>query len=238
MGILKLKSSVWLFLFSLMLLQNAHGQKTTLLSYEFGLNQKEINFNNPQGVVSFYNNRVGVSGLVLSQQIYKWLYLETGIYNDFLGCDMVVENNGGSNLILAQDQLNLPLRLQFRKSYFNEKIDAFLSVGANFVVGMGDYIYSFNSTQNETVLNTNKKDLKEDYGLVELGIGTDVYLTKNLFLGIRYRFGFGFSKIIDIHTITGNGADSNQIDYFLKSKGNYNAFVFTIGYRISSFWNK
>ena len=107
-----------------------------------------------------------------------------------------------------------------------------------FVFGMGDYDYFLYSFHKNTKLNTNKLDLKKNYTLFEFGIGTDIYLTKNFFLGFRYRYNIGFDKIITINAKTRHILETNDIDYFLNSKGNYHAFMISFGYKISKFWNK
>jgi len=234
----KLKD-ILLIVFALMITLDVFSQKNTLLTYEIGVTQKEFNFVSPQGLVEFYNSRNGVPGLIATQQIYNSLYLETGIYNDFLGCDMTAANElDTTNLLLAQDEIHIPLRIQFRQEYLNGRVNLFLSAGPMFVFGLGDYTYSLHSAQNNTELNTNKFDFKKNYTLFEFGIGTDIYLSKNFFVGLRYRYNHGFNEIIDINSNTQHISESNSMDYYLNSKGNYHAFMFSLGYRISKFWNK
>lgn len=236
---MKKLTDILLIVFALMLTFDAYSQRNTLLTYEIGVTQKECNFVNPQGLVEFYNNRNGVPGLVVTQQIYNSLYLETGIYNDFLGCDMIVADGlDTTNLLLAQDEIHIPLRIQFRQEYLNGRVNLYLSAGPMFVFGMGDYSYFLYSAQNNTELNTNKFDFKKNYTLFEFGIGTDIYLSKNFFVGLRYRYSHGFNEIIDIKSNTQHISESNSIDYYLNSKGNYHALMFSLGYRISKFWNK
>jgi hypothetical protein len=235
---LKKLKDILLIVSAVVLTFDAYSQRNTLLTYEIGVTQKECNFVNPQGLVEFYNSSNGVPGLIVTQQIYNSLYVETGIYNDFLGCDMIVANElDTTNLLLAQDEIHIPLRIQFRQEYLKGRVNLFLSAGPMFVFGMGDYSYFLHSAQNRTELNTIKMEFKTNYTLFEFGIGTDIYLTKNFFVGFRYRYNHGFNKIVDINSNT-NISESNSIDYYLNTKGNYNAFMISLGYRISKFWNK
>ncbi len=231
--------NILLIAFTAAITFDVYGQRNTLLTYEVGVTHKEFNFVNPQGLVKFYNSGNGVPGLIVTQQIYHSLYLETGIYNDFLGCDMILTDElDTTNLLLAQDEIHIPLRIQFREEYLKGRINLFLSAGPMFVFGMGDYSYFLYSANNNTELNTNKLEFKKNYALIEFGIGTDIYLTKNLFVGFRYRYNIGFDKIIDINANTRHVSETNDIDYFLNSKGNYHALMISFGYRISKFWNK
>jgi hypothetical protein len=213
--------------------------KAHKLTYEIGVTQKEFNFVNPQGLVDFNNSHNGVPGLIVTQQIYNSFYLEIGIYNDFLGCDMTAANElDTTNILLAQDEIHIPLRIQFRQEYLKGRVNLFLSAGPMIVFGMGDYSYFLYSAQNNTEFNTNKFDFKKNYTLFEFGIGTDVYLSKNFFVGLRYRYSHSFNEIIDINSNTQHISESNSLDYYLNTKGNYHAFMFSLGYRISKFWNK
>jgi len=107
---------ILLIVFAAALTIDVYGQKNTLLTYEVGSTYKELNFINPQGLVEFDNGGNGIPGLIVTQQIYHSLYLETGIYNDFLGCDMIlIDKLDTTNLLLAQNEINIPLRIQFRE---------------------------------------------------------------------------------------------------------------------------
>ncbi len=231
--------NILLIVFTLALTIDLHGQRNTLLTYEVGVTQKEFNFINPQGLVKFHNSGNGVPGLIVTQKIYQSLYFETGIYNDFLGCDMTLINElDTTNLILAQDEIQIPLRIQFQQEYLKGRVNLFLTAGPMFVLGMGDYSYYLHSAQGNAELNTNKLEFRKNYALFEFGIGSNIYLTKNFFAGFRYRYNIGFDKKIDIFSTTQHVSEPNNIDYFLNSKGNYHAIMISFGYRISTFWNK
>lgn len=236
---MKKLNDILLIGFALMLTMDVYSQKETLLTYEIGVTKIDFNFINPQGVVEFDSSRNGVPGLIVTQQVYNSLYLETGIYNDFLGFNMIAVNElDSTNLLFAQDEIHIPLRVQFRQEYLNERLNVFLSAGPMFAFGVGDHRYFLYSDQNNTELHTYKFDVKKNYMLLEFGIGTDIYLSKNFFVGLRYRYSHGFNEIIDLNSNTQHVSESNSIDYFLNTKGNYHAFMFSLGYRISKFWNK
>ena len=51
--------------------QDCYGKTSTIIAYEVGLTKDDISFVNPQHNVKFYNDKTGVPGLVVTQQLYN-----------------------------------------------------------------------------------------------------------------------------------------------------------------------
>ena len=210
----------------------AMGQNSTLISYEVGPGYHLANFS-AQSDVEYRPGKSGIPGIVITQQVFKDLYIESGVYNNFLGYDMIYSGScDTSNLIFAQDQLNIPLRLQFRQSLFKNHLVISMSTGANFVLGVGDNTYTFFSS-NDYEIETNNLTYRDNYTLMEFAIGTNVFIGKHFFLGVNYRFNKGFGDMFYVNA----KSDHQNMSYELSSTGDYYALMFSIGYRISQIWN-
>lgn len=211
----------------------SQGQSSTLISYEVGPNNHFANFNS-QSEIDYRPSKEGVPGIVVTQQVFKDIYIESGVYNNFFGFDMIYTGTTDtSNLIFAQEQLNIPLRLQFRHAFLKNHLVISMTTGANFVFGVGDNTYTFYSSNNYDI-ETNNLTYKDSYTLLEFGIGANVFIGKHFFFGVNYRLNKGFNEMFNL-TATSN---EQNVNYKLSSTGDYHALMFSIGYRISQIWNK
>ena len=218
--------------------QDCFGKTSTIIAYEVGPTKDDISFFNPQHNVKFNSDPTGVPGLVVTQQLYKSLYFETGVYSDYIGMDMVLlQSADTTNLIFSQEEIQVPLRLQLRQYFFNGRLDFYMSAGTMIVIGNDGWsdLYTKN---NKTILTTDKYLNKNNYTLMEFGVGADFFISKNFFIGIKYRYTAGFSTKFDMEYHTQGLDQNNRTDYFVKSNGNYHSFMGSIGYRISWLWNK
>lgn len=218
--------------------QDCYGKTSTIIAYEVGPTKDDISFFNPQHNVNFYNDPTGVPGLVVTQQLYKSLYFETGVYSEYIGLNMVLlQPEDTTNLIFAQEEIQIPLRLQLRQYFFNGRLDFFMSAGAMIVIGKDGWSYLY-TKNNNTVLTIDKYINKNNYALIEFGVGADLFITKNFFVGIKYRYNAGISPKLDMEYHTQGLEQNNRTDYYIKSNGNYHSFMTSIGYRINWQWNK
>ena len=204
--ILKLKkyrSYLTLLLLFQLFVNASYGQKRMYLSYEMGVTFNRVNFNNPQRNVNLEQNTVPIPGFIFTRQIKKFWYLETGIYQGFLGADMIKSGEFDStNVQFAQEQIHVPLRVQTRTTVFDNHLHLFATIGANLVLGSGGYTFEFTTVNNNTETLNKRLKYKPTYVLGELGLGFDLFLSKRFFVGGRYRFNLGFTQILNIMVTT------------------------------------
>ena len=82
----------------------------------------------------------GVPGLVLSQQISAGVYLETAIYNNFYQYEVLNQSDNSIKLILAQDFITVPLRLQLRQAIIQDRLYLSMTTGAHLFFGFWEKI--------------------------------------------------------------------------------------------------
>lgn len=235
--------TILFFLFLIAMATDVHCQTNTFVAYEFGATKDEITFYNPQRNSTFRSDAVGIPGFLLTQQLYQSVYIETGVYNDFTGIDMVVLGSDTTNLLFAQNELHIPLRLQLRQDLFDNSVDLFLSTGVTFAFSSDAApSYRLDSKNGSTKLVTRVFEYRNNYALMEFGVGVDVKLSTNFFAGLRYRYHNGLSERLKIEaqTVTTRDTipDTERTDYFVDSRGTYHAFTIGLVYRISSLWNE
>lgn len=221
---------------------DAHCQTNTFITYEIGITTDEVTFHNPQKNVDCRSNPVGVPGFLLTQQLYQSMYIETGIYSEFTGIDMIVTGSDTTNLLFAQNELHIPLRLQMRQGFLDNWVDLFLSAGVTLAFSPdATPFYELYSKNGKTELLTTAFGYKNTYALMEFGMGVDVKFSKDFFAGIRYRHSMGLSDRVKIEAQTRTTidtiADTETTDYTIHSVGSYRAFTIGVGYRISRLWS-
>ena len=212
---------------------NGYGQKRMYLSYEFGVSVQMANFKNPQQNVDYKQDTPPIPAFVFTRQLYKSWHLETGIYQGALGVDLTKGGAFDSTSVqFAQEQIQVPLRVQSRMRVFDNHLHLFATVGVNLVFSSGGYTFSFATTENTTEVLTKKLHYKPTYVLGELGTGFDLFLGKRFFIGGRYRFNLGFANILDIEVNTLTNGENEIEEYFLTSQGSFHIFMLSMGFRI------
>lgn len=217
----------------LLLIDVGYGQKKMYLSYEMGITFNRVTFNNPQRNVNLEQNTVPIPGFIITRQIKKSWYVETGIYQGFLGADMIKSGEFDStNVQFAQEQIHIPLRVQTRTTVFDDHLHLFATIGANVVLASGGYTFEFITQNNNTEALNKRLRYKPTYILGELGMGFDLFLSKRFFVGGRYRFNLGFTQILNIMVTTLTAGENNIEDYNLVGHGSFHAFMISMGFRI------
>lgn len=211
-------------------------QLSTFLSYDAGVPKDEFSYSSSIGDTDHLIYKLPTIGFRITQQVYKQFYAEAGFYIDFMAVDMINEIDS-TNLGFAQNQFQIPLRLQFRQTLFKDRIHLTVSGGFNYVIDFYENYYEFITAKETFQVNTINYNFNSKYFLAEIGMGMDVMLTKNFYLGIRYYLNYGIENIltIDAEIYNGNEIVSNHT---VRSNGSYRFLAFTLGYRISRIWNK
>jgi opacity protein-like surface antigen len=225
--------------FTVLSFTNVLAQKDTYFAYEIGGTQDSYEFSSSIGNVNAEEINVVAVGLTLTQQIYKQFHFEIGAYIDFQAIDLYSGIDNETRLVFAQNQIHIPFRLQFRQPVFNDKVSFFATTGVNFISDWyEDYAFELRPNPNNLNLNTSKFDFDEKYTLLEFGIGTDIKLSENFYLGLRYRYNHRSNEILNFSAESRNAENNIEANYNVSSKGTYSSYTFAIGYRISRFWNK
>ncbi len=228
------KTIFFLFVF---ICSSLNAQLETLFTYDVGIPKDQITFSNNIGKVESKIAKVAVVGLVLTQQIYKKMHLEIGGYFDFLAIDMYSDNKE-TLLTFAQNQIHMPIRMQFRQPIFNNKFDFNLTAGINFVFAwFEDATFGLHPNPNQYILKTKEYKFIENHILYEFGAGTNFILGDFLYIGIKFRYNFGPKNMLSINTQSLNNAGIISSDYYLSSKGNYSSISLAVGFMISFLWN-
>lgn len=212
----------------------SYSQLDTYLSYDIGVPRDQFETNSTLGDVDYRISRMGVPGLRLTQQVYRQVHVEVGAYIDFFALDMLTDS---ANVFFAQNQIHIPVRLQFVQPLFNKRIQLTASAGINSVFGWSaPYSYELSSVNTNYHKRTQEFSFIDSQLLLEWGLGADIYLTKNFYLGARYYANYGTRNVLTIQAelLNDNTVEAN---YSVKSHGSYTFFAISMGYRFSRFWN-
>jgi len=74
--------------------------------------------------------------------------------------------------------------------------------------------------------------------LMELGAGIDFRLSKNFFLGFRYKYNYSLKEQVHFEAVTQNDKTTEITHYKLVVPGHNQSYILSASYRISSIWNK
>ncbi|HAS47409.1 MAG TPA: hypothetical protein DCS93_43430 [Microscillaceae bacterium] len=215
------------------LYSTGYSQKKMYLAYEFGVSLHGANFKNPQQNVEYKQDVPPIPAFVFTRQLHQSWYIETGIYQGALGVNMTKKGEFDSTSVqFAQEQVQVPLRVQSRVQVFDNHLHLFASLGANVVFSSGGYTFTFTTAKNTTETLNKKLKYRPTYVLGELGVGFDLFLGKRFFIGGRYRFNLGFANVLDIAVSTLTNGENSVEEYFLTSSGSFHAFMLSLGFRI------
>ncbi|MEA4841128.1 MAG: hypothetical protein VB110_09010 [Bacteroidales bacterium] len=222
----------------------AKGQMKTNFSIEWGKAQDVVHFSSPQQNVTLNNNSSGIIGLLLSQQLTDILYVETGLYpSKFTKLDVTKMSIDTTHLQLNKEEYHIPIRLRLQKSIMDERLSFFVSGGVILACPTKRKIhYGLHSNtpllsySDLPSLTTNKFLYTEKYALFELGTGVDVKLNSKLYLGLRYRYTFGWKNHINIEAV-GVSPKAEITNYHLSSQGDYHSFTLSATYQIGTLWD-
>jgi hypothetical protein len=204
------------------------GQKRMQVKYEFGLTIDKFSLVNPQNNVGIFNNKQGVAGFTLSHLIVNNLYFETGYYDKFYAADLYSVVPDTTNLVVALNRIQIPLRLLYKKPLFTKKLSFSLVTGISLMIAN-----SFNGLAYSPIDNswsTEGKKANSIFNVFEIGVGTEYEILKNFTLGLNYRTFLG-SKNIFHYRIKKVQTDNSITNYDLKSKGNFDYVSFSLGYK-------
>jgi hypothetical protein len=218
---------------------NIYSQRNTFLSYELGLTKPEFYVFNPQKDITKQIERGIFEGIVLNQEIFKSINVELG-FNYHLCVNQYVsyKNVDTTSVFFDNEEFQIPIRLQYRKTYFEDKLQVFLSSGTILCLALKDSpVYGSGSTNRSTNLTDVNYNFINNHALLELGAGADIFITKNFFLGLRYKYTVGFKQILNYEAYAMD-ANSSRSDYVIRTNGNCHSLSIGLGYRISSIWNK
>lgn len=223
-----------------MLSVNVYGQKNTFLTCEIGILSDNATLINPERNVDFYNYCEPVTGLLLTQQISKSIYLESGIYifssTEF---DMKSISADNTNFNYLLEEHHIPIRIRLQKSFLNERINPFFTIGTTIAFNAGEdcdsRLYSLNDESSIVIQDDN---YLKNRMLIELGAGVDFCISKNLFLGLRYKYNYSLKEQVDMYAITRNNRTAEITNYKLEVPGHNHSLSISVSYRISSYWNK
>jgi hypothetical protein len=183
------------------------------------------------------NDRKGggtYGGLMVTQQLKGHWHLELGI--NFAQEQFSFEPLSGDfrgNVYFKQDQLHIPLRIQYREDIFGDHVDLFSSIGTSFVINSRQDPVPYGIFSDEISASSSNPGFST---LLDFRAGFDVFLgkRKNFFLTSSYHYSAGFTTTTQINVESANG----EYDYRLNYKGSRHTIQFGIGYRISRIWNK
>lgn len=208
---------------------NGYAQKkNTFITTELGMSWERIDFSSTRNThenpsASF------AAGFLITQQIYKPLYLETGIYNRHARFNIPVTFDELSNsmpLTMHRDGIQIPIRVVGRFGLFR-RVECFAAIGLDY-----NYLYHTSSS----LFGENAYSKKNYWGF-NGGAGIDYFFMKNLSLGVAYRYTGGFRSSSQIH-VTYNNSSGFENDLKLKDKAQAHGLLFRIQYRFSSIWNR
>jgi hypothetical protein len=216
-------------------------QLSTKLIYDLGFGKYDFQLYNYQKNVTTNPHWDTNPSFLINQQIYKNIYLESGLGINTYDINCINENQlDTTNFWYINTEFQIPFRVQIQQSFFQDRIDLFTSVGTLFCFNMNDYpMYRLSTAGifDRLDINYASEYYSKRHFLMELGVGTNIFVTKNFFIGCRFRYSFGFKELLNIEAQRTN-VDNTITDYNLKSSGNHMSFTISIGYQISKFWDK
>ena len=205
----------------------SHCQKSTLISYEIASGYDYVNFNSSgQNIL---NTASGIPMFILTQQLNKHFYVETGIASDYIEYIVGRDSLDDNGVTFYKNETQIPLRIQYREHFFNEKYNIYLLTGIN---------YSIGSAKEKNLIIANDAGVTEfkinrNYLLGQIGIGMEYIINRHLFVGARYQYDFGFEDSIKI-----KGFTNSNMPFTINSKANSSVIGVYFGYKLSNLWNK
>lgn len=207
------------------------GQKNTFLSYEISGGKNYTNVQNPTGDLNFSTTSLIVSGINLSQEITKNIYIETGLRNGYTQSKFQDKTNEDARVVYYRNDIQIPLLLHLKLHFLKEKLNISLSPGINYSIGFKEDNIEIYDPENQ--FGTIHYNFKKDYIMAEVGIGVQYIINRHIFVGARLRYDFGLN---DNATIISDASSTSQFKF--TSRGNSSLVGLSFGYRISNLWNK
>ncbi|MDR1518213.1 MAG: hypothetical protein LBS52_09045 [Dysgonamonadaceae bacterium] len=236
-----MKKFGYLILFSFLRLNTTFAQSSTKLIYDLGFGKYDFQFYNYQNNVTTDPHWDTNPAFLINQQVYKNLFLESGLVINTYDINCISENPiDTTNFWYINTEFQIPLRVQIQHSFLKNRLEIFTSVGTLFCFNMNHYpMYRLSTAgilDNLDIQYTNEYYSKQHF-LMEFGAGANTFITKNFFIGCRFRYSFSSKEQLNFEARRIN-TNNDITDYVLKSNGNQKSFTISIGYQISKFWNK
>lgn len=240
--ILKMRTIFFLLLIIFLLhpIYVSSQMNNTFLTYELEIVNDVATFQSPDQNIEFYNYIEAAPGFILTHQISNYFFIESGLYLYVpTGFDMITLSSDSTNLMYLMEEFHVPFRVRFQKSYLNERVNPFFTIGTTLSLNSGtDNYFELYSVNRESDIINRSNVYSQKRMMLELGLGIDFRLSKNFILGIRYRYNYSLKEQIHLEAITQNNRTNELAHYKLIVPGHNQSYSLSASYRISSFWNK